>query len=307
MPVSDDYFVYPKRGYGMDHERYAWSNLFERGPVALPGNARVALWVTPLLQWFPLNSPAKPFVAPGGLSMPYPDFRHYTNRDYGNRVGIFRIVELLQELGVKGSAFLNGAIAERYPYVVRHLVDAGFEIAGHGLDMGHVHHGGLSEADEAALVERALGLLRSVSGQEVRGWLSPGRAQSYLTPEILVRNGIAYCCDWANDDMPFEMKTKDGDLLAMPYAYETDDRVCLHDYHHTDADWLVQSKDRFDCLYREAAERGGRVMSIPLHAWVMGVPYRLGYVRELLEYILSHEGVWVATGAEIADLVRRQP
>jgi len=108
MPVSDDYFVYPRRGYGMDHERYAWSNLFERDPFSLPGNARVALWVTPLLQWFPLNSPAKPFVAPGGLSMPYPDFRHYTNRDYGNRVGIFRIVELLPsrraERGRRGRA-----------------------------------------------------------------------------------------------------------------------------------------------------------------------------------------------------------
>lgn len=306
MPVSDDYFEYPKRAYGMDQDRYAWSNMFTRDKVELPGGARVALWVSPLLQWFPLNSPSKPFVAPGGLTMPYPDFRHYTNRDYGNRVGIFRIADLMKELGVKGSAHVNGAIAERYPYLLRYLVDAGFEIVGHGLDMGHVHHSGLSEDEETDLISRTLTLLRAASGQPVKDWLSPGRAQSFNTPDILARHGVEYCCDWANDDLPYEMKTSAGNLLAMPYAYETDDRVCLHDYHHTDHDWVVQSKERFDCLYREAAEHGGRVMSIPLHAWVAGVPYRLSYVRELLEYILSHEGVWVATGSEIADLFRKQ-
>ncbi len=307
MPLPDDHLVYPFRRHGMDHERYGWSDLFRRPPIRWPGGARVALWVMPLLQWFPLDMGAKPFRAPGGLTMPYPDYRHYTNRDYGNRVGIFRILEVLDALRLPASVAVNGAIAERYPSLLRELTDRRLEIVAQGLDMGQVHHGGLGEAAERALIARSLSLLRDATGQTVTGWLSPGRSQSHLTLDLLAEHGVTWCCDWANDDLPYPMKTRAGPVYAMPLAQETDDRTVMLDLHHTEDDWLQQVKDRFDLLYREAGEAAdgpsgqpaGRIVSVPLHAWVSGVPYRIGRVREALEYMLGHDGVWAATGGDI--------
>jgi allantoinase len=305
MPLPDDHLHYPHRAHGMDHDRYGWSDLFERKPVEWPNGARIALWVCPILQWFPLNMSNKPFLAPGGLTMPYPDYRHYTNRDYGNRVGIFRILDVLAELKLPASVAMNSAVAERYPSLVAELLTHDLEIVAHGQDMGTLHHSGLSAEDEGLIVARALATLREASGQPVTGWLSPGRSQSFATPDILAANGITYACDWANDDMPYAMRTASGPLYAMPFAQETDDRTVMLDFHHTEDDWLAQIKDRFDVLYRESNRYGGRVVSVPLHAWVAGVPYRIGKVREALDYMLGHDGVWGATGAEILAAYRQ--
>lgn len=304
MSLPDSYIQYPERRYGMDQDRYGWSDLFERAPVAWPNGARVALSVVTHVQWFPLDMPAKPFKAPGALSMPYPDFRYYTNRDYGNRVGLYRMLKVFADRGLKTSFAINGMIASRYPAAVRAVAGAGHEVIGHGLDMGKVHHSGLSEDEENAIIAEALRLLRDATGQKVDGWLSPGRAQSYLTPELLVRNGVGYALDWANDDMPYEMRTDDGAILAMPLAYETDDRVVATEYHHGEPDWVRQVKDRFDVLYRESARYGGRVMSLALHTWISGMPYRVAYLEEVLDYMLGHDGVWAAPTTDIAAAFR---
>lgn len=299
MSMPEDYLNYPARHYGMDHDRYEWSDLFSRKPIAWPDGARIALSIVTHVQHFPLDMPSKPFKAPGALSMPYPDFRYYTNRDYGNRIGIFRIIKLLAEKELEASFAINGVIAARYPALIDAVVRGGHEIIAHGLDMGKVHHSGLGEDEENAIIAQALSLLREASGQKVEGWLSPGRAQGFNTPDLLARNGVAYSLDWANDDLPYEMQTKNGSLLAMPMAYETDDRVVADEYFQSEAEWVQQVKDRFDVLYRESAQYGGRVMSLPLHSWVSGMPYRVEYLREALDYILSHEGVWNAPAGDI--------
>lgn len=299
MSLSNDYLNYPRRHYGMDHERYSWSDLFERKPIQWPGDARIALWVTPILQWFPLDMQGKPFRAPGGLTMPFPDFRHYTNRDYGSRVGIFRILKVLDDLKLPASIALNAAIAERYPTLIEALLRHDVEIVAHGQNMDCVHYTGMPREEEEALIRGAVETLRKATGHKVSGWLSPGRAQSANTLDLLALNGIEYSCDWANDDLPYAMNTQCGPHYAMPMAYETDDRLVMLDLHQSEDQWAQQLKDRFDVLYRESAEYGGRVMSIPLHAWVSGVPYRIGKVREVLEYILGHSGVWAASGSDI--------
>jgi len=306
MSLPNESMQYPQRRHGMDHERYEWSNLPDRPKVSWPGGARIALWVTPILQWFPLDMTATPFLAPGGLTMPYPDYRHYTNRDYGNRVGIFRLLELMDRFKLTGSVMINATIAQRYPSLLSELTKRQLEIVAHGVDMGHLHHSGLSREDETDLVKRALDILQSRTGAPVQGWLSPARAQSWNTLDILAEQGIEYCCDWANDDMPYETRAGGKKVLSMPLAHESDDRMILQEFRHTEDQWLQQTKDRFDVLYGEAERYGGRVMSLPLHAWIMGVPYRTTYVREALEYMLAREGVWVATGAQIAAEFRRQ-
>lgn len=306
MSMPDSYLDYPMRRYGMDHDRYDWSDLFERKPVVWPNGARIALSLVTHVQHFPLDMPAKPFKAPGALSMPYPDFRYFTNRDYGNRIGIFRILRLLAARGLKGSFAVNACLATRYPAMVKAIVDDGHEIVAHGLDMGKVHHSGLEAEAEEAIITQALDILRKSTGQKIEGWLSPGRAQSFNTPDLLAKHGITYGLDWANDDLPYDMRTAHGPLLSVPLAYETDDRVVADEYFQSEAEWAQQVKDRFDVLYRESASHGGRVMSIPLHSWVTGMPYRIKFLDQVLDHILSHDGIWTASTAEIAAAFKAQ-
>ena len=138
MSLGDDYLKYAKRRYGMDHDRYRWSILQKRKPVTWPGGARVALWVVPALEFFPLDQPAQPFKAPGGMVTPYPDLRHYTLRDYGNRVGVFRVFDVLDRLGIKASVAVNSKVAERYPFLIHEIGRREWEIVAHGVDMGRL-------------------------------------------------------------------------------------------------------------------------------------------------------------------------
>ena len=299
MTLPEDYLRYPHRRHGMDHDRYEWSILFRRKPVSWPGGAKVALWVCPALEWFPLDMQNKPFRPPGGLERPYPDYRYYTHRDYGNRVGIFRIMKVLDKLGIKASATINSAVAERYPFLLKEVTRRGWEVIAHGVDMAHLHYGGMPEAEEAAQILQAVTSLRELSGQPVTGWLSPGKSESHATLDLLAANGIEYVCDWINDDMPYPLKTSGGSLFSMPHSHEIDDRQILLQYHHSEQDFIEQVKDQFDTLYQEADQYGGRILSITLHPWVIGQPYRIKPLEEALSYIMGHEGVWCATGSEI--------
>jgi allantoinase len=301
MSLPDDYMQYPARKYGMDHDRYDWSVMFEQKPVTWPNGARVALWVIPTVEWFPLDMTPTPFKVPGGLDRAYPDYWTYTLRDYGTRNGIYRIFKVLDELGIKGSVALNSAIAERHPYLVDQINARNWEIIAHGVDMDKTHHSDLPLAAEQALVDEALATLRRVSGQNIRGWLSPAKSQSMNTPDLVAANGIDYMCDWSNDEMPYPFRTSAGEILAMPHPLELDDQHILINLRQTEQQYVAQVKDQFDWLYKEAADGRGRIMAISLHSWVSGQAFRINDLKQALAYIMNHKGVWSATASEIVD------
>ena len=174
-------------------------------------------------------------------------------------------------------------------------------VIGNGLDMDHLHHGGLAEDEERRWIDETLRILRDASGQPVRGWLSPAKSESFATPDLLAEAGIDYLCDWVNDDMPYPMRTRAGRIHAMPHPIDIDDATILVQNHHTEDDFRDALCDHFDLLYREASPDSGRVMAISLHPWVIGQPYRIRALEEALAHIMGHEGVWPATGAEILD------
>ena len=305
MSLPNDYLEYPKRGHGMDHDRYTWSMLKDRPAVTWPNGARVALWVVTQLQWFPLDmKPAIP--VPAGMARPYPDSWNYTLRDYGNRIGVYRIFKVLDKLGIRSSVAINSALAEMYPYLLEQVVARDWEVIANGLDMGHPHHGDMDSQEEAALIKGVLETLRSISGQAVRGWLSPIRSESMNTPDLAAAEGIEYLCDWANDDMPYPFETASGTILNMPHTMELDDQQILITLRHTEQEYVDQLKDQFDCLYAESESSGGRIMSINLNPWVTGQAYRIKALEGALSYIMSHDGVWSATGAEILDAYKAQ-
>ncbi|MBM3407770.1 MAG: polysaccharide deacetylase [Betaproteobacteria bacterium] len=301
MSLPDSYLTYPMRRYGMDHDLYTWSPLPLRPAVTWRSGARVALWVTVALEWFPLNMKGVPFKPPGAMVTAYPDLRHYTLRDYGNRVGVYRVAKALADRGISATAAINAAVAARYPALIGHCADWGWEIIANGLDMDHLHHAGLPRDDEQALIAQTLKVLREASGQPVRGWLSPAKSQSGATPELLVQAGLEYCCDWVNDDMPYRMTAGGGNIIAMPHPCDVDDYTILINNHHTEDDFRDALIDQFDTLYRESETQGGRIMALSLHPWVIGQPYRISALEQALDHIMRHKGVWPATGGQILD------
>ncbi|MDX2144882.1 MAG: polysaccharide deacetylase family protein [Rhodospirillaceae bacterium] len=308
MPVAKEYLEYPLRRYGMDQDFYEWSILFNRKKVKWPNGARVALWITTELEFFPLDQPAKPFKAPGGMVTPYPDLRHFTTRDYGNRVGIQRIWRLLDKHKIKSSVAINSKVAERYPYLVKKINERGDEIIAMGVDQGKIHYGGMDDATEAAWVAESIGTLRRLSGQPVTGWMSPAKSESWKTLKHVKAHGIDYVCDWVADDMPFELTAPDGagKLWSLPHTSEIADRKIIIDNKHSEDEFVEQIKDQFNVLYKESAKHGGRILSISLVPYIMGLHYRVKYLDQILGWLMKQKHVWPATGAEILAAFKGQ-
>ena len=299
--LPPDYLEYRQRRYGMDHDRYDWSMLHTRKPVQWPGGARIALSIVTALEWFPLDMTNKPFAPPGAMVTSYPDLRHYTLRDYGNRVGIYRLMREFDARRLKVTAAINAAVAQRYPSLLQEVRQRGWAVMGHGTDMAHLHHSGLDQAAEGALIDQSLKVLG-----KVRGWLSPAKGESFATLDLIAARGLDYTCDWDNDDMPYAMRTASGPLYAMPHSPDIDDFSILIRNHHTEQEFTEQLIDQFDVLYEEAGKQGGRIMSIALRPWITGQPYRITALAKALDHIQARGKVWSATCSEILDAWKAQ-
>jgi len=297
VPLDKSYLEYPHRSHGMDHDRYDWSMLTDRKAVNWPNGKKLALWINVSLQFFPLDQKGVPIKPPGGMTMPYPDLRHYSLRDYGNRVGIYRLLKAFDKYGVNATYAVNAELAKRVPYLMAALKERGVELMGHGWNMDTIHHNDMD--DEADIIKKSLETLSRYSSQEITGWLSPGRFESDKTPEHLVDAGVKYFCDWVNDDMPYEFRSQSGPLTAMPLSNELEDRFILLSNLHSEQSYGDQIKDAADMLISEAHEQGGRVLGLSLHPWMMGQPHRIKVLEDILEYLMSKEEVWSASASEI--------
>jgi allantoinase len=307
MALEDTHLQYPMRRHGMDHERYAWSMLERRKPVAWPGGAKLAFWVNVSLEHFPLNPAGKPLKLPGSMTMPYPDLRHYTLRDYGNRVGIYRVLQALKQHGVQASFAVNAELCERAPVLVEHLLQHGGEVLGHSWNMDTPHAGGLERVAEEAVVQKSLATLRAATGQPVRGWLSPGKLQSEHTPELLKAASIEYCCDWVNDELPYRFETSEGALWNLPLTTEIEDRFVILDNQHSETSWAQQVIDAATLLLAEAkALNAGRVLALSIHPWVIGQPHRIKHLETVLAAVMAMPAVWSTHPGELIDVFAAQ-
>jgi allantoinase len=298
-PLPDEHLNYPLRRYGMDHDRYDWSIMPRRPRVQWPDSAHLAVWVVVPLTWYPLTMAPQPRPPAGYFDDPYPNFRDYTHRDYGNRIGAFRVMDVLDQFGIRPTAPTNAAVCERYPELVREAVRRHWEIAGHGIDMGHQHSADLDEAREAAMVRDALVTVRNATGQDIRGWLSPGNAESLNTSDLLAANHVHYTCDWVNDELPYPMRTQHGPLWAMPYSHDINDATMIWHGHHSPQEFVEQVKQQFDWLHAESLDKGGRIFTLCVHTWCIGQPHRIHALERILLHIQGFSGVWSATGGEI--------
>jgi allantoinase len=297
VTLDPAYLAYPHRRHGYDHDLYRWSALHERPPVAWPGGAKVAVWVCVSLEWFPLVPSDTPFRAPGHMQTAYPDYRHYTARDYGTRIGFYRLLEAFATVGANVSIATNSAIAERYPSIIADIVAAGHEIVAHSTDMNGTIATGLAEDAERALIATSLDTLERVSGTRPQGWLSIARSQSWNTPRLLAEAGVRYCCDWVNDELPYRFR---NGLINLPLNHELSDRQIVTAQQKSAHSYAESMCDAFDWLAREARDYGGRMLPLHVTPYIMGLPYRIGAFESLLAE-LKAKGAWFATGGAIVD------
>ena len=304
MSLDPSYLEYPKRGPGYDHGLYPYSALPDRKPLAWPGGKSVATWIVVSLEWFPITPSDTPFRAPGHMQTAYPDYRHYTSREYGTRVGFYRLLDAFAKAGVKVSVAANGAIAQRYPSIIRDVAEAGHEVIAHSTDMNGTIASTLPVEDERALIRDSIAALCDVTGAAPRGWLSIARSQSFATPDLLVEAGIEYCCDWANDELPWAFA---NGLVNLPLNHELSDRQILNVQQQSVDSYAQQMLDAHDWLGAEAETQGGaRLLPLHLTPYIMGLPYRMDAFERLLADLAARPQTWFARGSDILDSFRSQ-
>ncbi len=281
----------------MEPNRITYQPIAGRPRIEWPGGARVALWVCPNLEHYEfLPDPVR--IRDPWPRMPHPDILGYGIRDYGNRVGLWRMFEVMDRHGVRGTVSLGLGNFEHYPEILEACEARKWDTMCHGV-YNTQYLWGYQEDEERAFVSECVETYRRLTGRMLPGWFSPAASHTLNTPDIVAEHGIKYYCDFHHDDQPFPVKVRSGRLITVPYTMDLNDAVV---YHHAveGAEFLRMITDEFDTLYREGAE-SGRVMCIALHPYMMGQPQRVKYLDQALAYILSHEGVWNTTGEEIAD------
>jgi allantoinase len=275
---------------------YDWPYM-NRPRIEWPGGARLAFWVAPNVEFYEIDPPSGP-VKPSGLWRKSPDLLNYSVRDYGNRAGFWRMLRLFDELGVRASVSLNVAMCDHFPEIIKEMVDRDWELFSHGIYNSRYLYG-MSEEQEISVIEDAKRTIHRASGQTLDGWLSPALTNTPRTMELLARCGLKYTLDLFHDDQPQPVRVNSGRFISLPYSLEVNDWTGLHTSRGTPAEYTEMIKAQFDRLYAEGAE-SGTVMCLPLHPFLIGLPHRVEHLAQAIDYILGHEGVWHATGREIA-------
>lgn len=281
----------------MEHGRFSYSAISKRPKYNLPNGARVAIWVIPNIEHFHYGKPSTSLT--NFTTQFSPDILNYSWRDYGARVGTFRMMELMDKHGIPGTAALNSDACAAYPEIIEAGQSLGWEWMGHGTSNSQLL-AGLDEDAERKLIREVVDTIRTSTGSAPRGWLSPALTETHRTPDLLAEAGIDYLADWVNDDQPYRMNVRAGSLYAIPYSMEINDVPAFVEQHMTGEEFARMIIDQFDVLYEEGAETG-RVMSIALHAFLVGHPHRSRHLETAFRHIRSRQDVWLATGSEIID------
>lgn len=298
-----------ERRYGMDHPHYPWSPMHSRDRLAWPGQARVALCVIVSLEhteWMPPEGSvqAAPHAA-GMIGRPYPDYARLTHREYGHRVGIFRLLEVLEKHGIAPTIAIDALTAEHYPYLVAHCRQRGCEFIAHGVAATRLVSSGMSAPEEQRYLQTALDTIGDATGERPIGWLGPEYGESERTPSLLAQAGVRYVCDWVNDEQPYRMTTPEGELFALPIMLELDDVHALWERRVRTPRYGQLLQEGFARLYTDGAQNG-RLLVIHVHPWLMGQPFRIRYLDEALGAMVRRQGVWAARGREIIDWYGQQ-
>lgn len=283
----------------LPENRIPHAPLPSRPPLTWPNGARLAVWVCPNIEHYEFlpaqqGSPRDPWPR-----TPHPDVLAYSLKDYGNRAGVWRMMQCLDAHGIRGSVSFSMSVGEMFPEILEAMLTRDWDVFSHGL-YNTRYHWNLPEDAERAEIEASVAAWRRMTGRQLRGWFSPAASNTLRTPDLVAEAGISYLCDFYHDDQPTPIRVRSGRLVSIPYTMDLNDAVMIGAGAAEGADFLRAGLDMFETLYAEGANQP-RVMCIALHPYIMGRPHRIRFLDALLAHIRRQEGVWFTTGAEMAD------
>ena len=271
--------------------------MIRRPRIEWPDGARVAFWIAPNIEHYEYLPPRDPKRNPW-VRTPHPEVQGYSQRDYGNRVGFWRMLDVLDRYETRCTVSLNLAVFEHYPEIGEAMMSRRWEVMSHGI-YNTRYITSMSEQEEREFLLESIETMQRHTGQPLKGMLAPAVGNNLRTPDLLAEAGLLYHADWMHDDQPVPVRVKQGRLVSIPYSIELND-VPVFLTNADVADFAANAKAQFDTLYREGAD-SGRVMCLAIHPYLMGTPQRARYLDEILEYIHRHEHVWHTTAGDIAE------
>jgi len=281
----------------MDREFFTFSPIKARPLFKWPGGARIALWVVPNIEHYEyLPGPVR--VRNPWPRMPHPDVLGYSLREYGNRVGVWRMLDVMDKHNIRCTVSLNLANFEMHPEIMQACEARGYDTLCHGI-FNTSYLWEMPEDEERAYIAECVARFRKLTGRQLRGWFSPGVSYTPRTLDLVAESGFTYSADLYHDDQPTPLKVRSGSLVTVPYTMDLNDAV-LYRYDTAGEEFARMILDHFETVWREGADIP-RVMCIALHPYMMGQPHRIRHLDRALGRIMAREGVWQATGAEIAD------
>ena len=273
----------------------------DRPKIVWPDGKKLAFWIAPNIEYYEFDPPTNP--SRPGWPRPAPDVVGYSQRDWGNRVGHWRLMELLDRYGLRGSISLSIGLIDHHPEIIAACAERNWEFFSHGIYNTRYSYN-MDEAQERAVIEDSIQSVERATGQRIRGYLAPALTHTERTLDLIAEYDFWYSCDLFQDDQPQPLKTKAGKLMSMPYSLEVNDVITYGTMGMSAeryADVLIR---HFDQLLLEGAV-SGTVMCIPLHAYLVSQPHRIAAFERALAHITAHrDDVWFTTGAEIAGYYR---
>jgi allantoinase len=285
------------------HGRYDYVNIDDRPVYDWPNGTRLAVYVAMNDEVFRYGKGKGAGIAPPEQAT---SDSVYSWRDYGNRVGFWRLMDMFDELGIPCEHQINTALYDHHPDIMARIRDRGDEILGHGItNSDEQHH--LPEAEEKAFIEETLATIERHEGTRPTGWMSPWLSNSKVTLDLLQEAGIRYTMDWTSDDQPIWAATRNGKILLMPYPVEVNDNRGLVWFRYSSSEFTDMIIDQFDEMLEQSAKQP-LVCPISLHPFVVGRPYRIRQLRRAFRHILSYKDqIWLTTPGAICRHVESVP
>jgi allantoinase len=283
-------------------DRIPYQALIDRPKLQLPDGKRIAVWVILNVEEWRIEKPMPRTVLPPPMGQPLlPDVPNWSWHEYGMRSGFWRQWKALVDRNIPVSLAINGNVCNSYPRVAGAALEAGWEFMGHGFLQGPMH----KLDDQEGAIAATLDGIETFCGTRPRAWESPGLTETEETLDLLRKHGVDYVADWVIDDLPQDIQTPFGQITTLPYTVETNDIAVYALQGHRSDEFLTRGRDQFDRLYAEGAENA-RVMAISIHPYITGVPHRIRYLEELLDYVGGHDGTAWMTATQIGDWYRAE-
>jgi len=283
---------------------YDYVPIVDRKPMELPGGARIAVIPYVNVEHFPEHLRGTALV-PGTANL-VPDVLNYGWRDYGNRVGLWRIMEIMDAHCMRGTVCLNADAIIEYPRIIEEGEKRKWAWMGHGMNNSPASFlSNIDEEQERKLVGEVLSTMEKALGRKTKGWIGPFLSETPNTPNILADMGVEYLCDFTCDDQPFKFNTRTGSLIGMPYSLELNDVPAFLDLGQSASTFGDMIVDQFDVLYAEG-ETNPRFMPIVVHSFLAGQPFRAKHLKRAFDYIAGHDKIWFTTGDEINAWYRKE-